>query len=141
MHNATRAVFTADDAYDIVGNSSNPSLPPADPPPDSDYMEVPVVGLPGPTFMIIHTSALISISSSVLVSTSLLIYLCTCSRRRTFGIQSDETATSQSTISVITRQGATGGQSGSTSKVESPVDNGNFSYCKASVAKLTRARR
>jgi hypothetical protein len=50
------------------------------PPFDSDYIEIPVVGLPGPVFTLIHSAALTGLSTSILVSISLLVYLCSCRR-------------------------------------------------------------
>jgi hypothetical protein len=139
-YDVTRAIFTPDGAIEQV---SNLSLPSPEQSPDSDYMEVPVVGLPGPTFMIIHSSALFSITSSVLVSASLLVFLCACRGKQRLRIQpqSDEIGTSQSMISVLSRQGTTGGLSGATSTVESPVDSCDDKYCKSETGKSTKARR
>jgi hypothetical protein len=42
---------------------------------------LPVVGLPGPMFTVIHVVALCSLSVTVLISSSLLVYLCVTSNR------------------------------------------------------------
>jgi hypothetical protein len=108
--------------------------------PPSDYMEIPVVGLPGPIFTIIHSVALCGLSTSILVSVSLLIYLCTC-RRKEKARKRQQPKDSKSTGSGPGRQGAAGnrldGSSGT--KVESSLDFGEGSKGKTVPSKMAKS--
>jgi hypothetical protein len=118
------AISTESDAVEHISPPTSWSLLPSSPPQDSDYMEVPVVGLPGSDFTIIHSSALFSISTSVFVSTSLLIFLCSCGRK--WGLQkqqqSEEVGTLSSSRGFVRTATADRCWEGSTN-VESTADN------------------
>jgi len=43
---------------------------------EDSAQELPVIGLPGPLFTVIHAAALFSLSTTVIVSSTLIIYLC-----------------------------------------------------------------
>lgn len=122
---------TSDEISTITGSDAveqaSHSTPSSSPLLDSDYMEVPVVGLPGPAFTAIHSSALFSISTSVLVSISLLVFLCTCRRRRRQKMgkqqQSEETGKSLTSFRGFSRSMTADSCLEESTKVESAVDN------------------
>jgi hypothetical protein len=97
---------------------------------DSDYREVPVVGLPGPVFTILHSSALCSISTSIVVSVLLLIFLCACRRKQKPRKQQlDNEETLQQTISRIGDAEDSFVESPATaSKVDISVSKGGDNY-------------
>jgi hypothetical protein len=116
----------------------------------SDYIEIPVVGLPGPIFTVLHSIALCGLSTSIVVSISLLVYLCTCRRKeKAHKQQPNEFKTPKSMVCGPGRQGTGGhrleGSSETTSKtaaykVESSLDAGEGGTGKTAPSKVTRSR-
>jgi hypothetical protein len=128
------------------------TLSPLSQPSDSDYIEIPVVGLPGEVFTIIHGAALFSISTSILVSISLLIVLCACrkKKKRHRNLQSEDPRTSQSTLNGPSRQavannravGSDGTRSKSDAyKIETSIDDSDDNSRKMATTRMKQVER